>query len=45
MSVETTNTALATAPVTNLREMRKQMAAAKQAHPAGKAAPAKAKAP
>jgi len=44
MSVETTNTAPATAPVTNLRETRKQMAAAKQSHPAGKAAPAKAKA-
>jgi hypothetical protein len=29
------------APVANLRETRKQMAAAKRAHPAGKKAPAK----
>jgi hypothetical protein len=41
MTVETTTTP-ATAPVTNLRQTRKEMAAAKQAHPAGKAAPAKA---
>jgi len=30
------------APVANLRDARKQMAAAKKAHPAGKRAPAKA---
>jgi hypothetical protein len=31
-----------TAPVANLRETRKQMAASRKAHPAGKQAPAKA---
>lgn len=37
----TTATIPAIAPVTNLHETRKEMAAAKAAHPAGKATPAK----